>query len=57
MRTRTEGGRLQPENVGAYGPDPESYKADAIILRNGAALAHVLGADGKTRFLYEIVRK
>ena len=35
-----EGGRLQPENVGAYGPVPESYKADAIILRNGAALAH-----------------
>lgn len=35
-----EGGRLMPENEGAYGPVPETYKADAIVLRNGAALAH-----------------
>ena len=34
-----EGGRLQAENEGAYGPVPESYKADAIVLRNGGALS------------------
>ena len=34
-----EGGRLQPESEEAYGPVPETYKADAIVLRNGAALS------------------
>ncbi len=33
-----EGGRLVPENEGAYGPVPATYKADAIVLRNGGVL-------------------
>lgn len=33
-----EEGRLQPETDAALGPVPETYRADAIVLRNGGIL-------------------
>lgn len=47
-RLIVEEGRLQPESEAAYGPVPETYRADAIVLRNGGILGRAELNDGES---------